>query len=293
MNVENALGLPKPFVDAATSDYTYTPGRYSVTSILGGLTRAILARRHQDEIAVDAADSVWAVFGSAVHKILEESQEGDTEFKETKLTVPVGNYTLSGIFDLYDMATGTCVDYKTGTTWKVIYDEWDDYRNQLLAYAWMLEQSGLPCRHGQIVLMLKDWSRTKAKTTADYPKHPVYVKRFEFSDRDLGYIGGAIKAAFWEIQRLEQMPDGELPPCDKESRWNKPDKWAVMKKGRKRALKLYESEEDAAIHALEVGGYVEHRPGVDGRCVDYCDVCRWCPYYQKRYGGGSDGASES
>lgn len=285
MKVTNKFSLPKPFVDAATSNHTYTPTRYSVTSIFGGLTRAILTRRHQDEITVDASDAVWAVYGSAVHKILEESQEGDTEFKETKLTVPVNGYTLSGIFDLYDAKEGLVTDYKTGSVWKVLYNEWDDYRDQILAYAWMLEQSGFQCRHGQIVLLLKDWSRTKAKTDSDYPQHPLYVKRFDFTDSDLEHMGRTIELTFYDIAELEAMDDSELPPCDDESRWAKPDKWAVMKKGRKRALKLYENEQDADIHALEVGGYVEYRPGEDTRCTGYCDVASWCPYYKDRYGG--------
>jgi len=32
---------------------------------------------------------------------------------------------------------------------------------------------------------------------------------------------------------------GTLPQCSEEERWQQPDKWALMTKGKKRALKLY------------------------------------------------------
>ena len=58
MKVTNVMGLPKPFVEAATSDHEYTEGRYSVTELLGGTCEAILKRRHSDELTDDVADRV-------------------------------------------------------------------------------------------------------------------------------------------------------------------------------------------------------------------------------------------
>lgn len=42
----NELGLPEPFVRAATSGHKYTPKRYSVSDVLGGTCEAVLKRRH-------------------------------------------------------------------------------------------------------------------------------------------------------------------------------------------------------------------------------------------------------
>ena len=144
MIITNKLCLPQPFVDAASSDYVYLPKRYSVTTVLNkGVMQMMLERRYADKITEDAADLVWAIFGTAVHSILENSKETDTQIKENKISVPVGNgYTISGIFDLYDDASGTVVDYKTTSAWKIVHNELDDYRMQILAYAWMLRQIG-------------------------------------------------------------------------------------------------------------------------------------------------------
>lgn len=54
----NELGLPQPFVDAATSNHRYKPKRYSVTDLLGGTCEAVLKRRHEGEQEEDVSDRV-------------------------------------------------------------------------------------------------------------------------------------------------------------------------------------------------------------------------------------------
>lgn len=283
--ITNKLGLPEPFVDACRSNYGYKPKRYSVTSLLKGTRQAILERRHVDEIEQDAADQVWAVFGSAVHKILEQAQETDTQLKENWISAELPNgYTVSGIFDLYDDSTGTVTDYKTATVWKVIYDDWDDYCKQLLIYVWILRQMGFDAKRGEIVALLKDHSKSKAKHEKGYPPYPVVRKVFDFTEEDIEGIGWWLKLKFQEIEKAEQLADDQLPLCTPSQRWYKPGKFAVMKKGRKRAIKLYDDRAQADIHALEIGGYVEERPGIDGRCLEYCSAAPFCAYYQEHYG---------
>lgn len=214
MIITNELNLPAPFVDAATSDYKYTPKRYSVTSVLKGVREAILQRRHDDEIEQDAADMVWAIFGSAVHSILENSQETAEQLKENWFSVDMGDgYELSGIFDLYDDATGTVTDYKTATAWKVVFGEFDDWKRQTLCYVWMLRAIGFDAKRGEIVAMLKDHSKTKAKADHTYPQHPVYRIGWDFSEQEIAECGEWLRGRFEEIKRAEVLPDDELPMC--------------------------------------------------------------------------------
>lgn len=294
MPIENKLGLPKPFVDAVTSDYKPTPKRYSATALLKGTREAILQRRHHDEIVTEVADMVFMIFGSAVHKIIEQAQEGEHELKEEYLTVDMPNgYVLSGIFDSYNDETGTVVDWKTASVWKVIYDEWEDYRKQLLIYCWMLRQLGFDAHTGEIVAMLKDHSKSKAKFDKSYPQHPVYVKRFEFTAADFDNIEEWLFAKFREIEQCEQLPDDELPVCSPEERWYKPGKWAVTKKGNKKANKLF--DEDKEAEAREYADYLAERdgkpyevtlrPGKDGKCDEYCSVCEFCSYWKEKQNG--------
>ncbi len=288
MNLTNDMGLPQPFVDAATSDHEYTQKRYSVTSVLKGTRESILQRRHDGEIEQDVSDMVWAIFGSAVHGILERSQETESQLKENWLSVDMGDgYELSGIFDLYDDSTGVVTDYKTATAWKVVFGEFDDWKRQTLCYVWMLRQIGFEKAHrGEIVAMLKDHSKTKAKADHTYPQHPVYRIGWDFTDEELEECGKALKEKFEEIRRCEQLPDDELPMCTEEERWHKADKWAVMKEGRKSAVKLYDSEQEAQERADKEGEkfYVEHRPGDDPKCRDYCSACEFCAHYRELVG---------
>lgn len=54
--ITNKMNLPKPFVDAATSNHEYKPNRYSVTEVLGGTCEAILKRRHHGEQDEDVSE---------------------------------------------------------------------------------------------------------------------------------------------------------------------------------------------------------------------------------------------
>lgn len=296
MNITNALNLPQPFVSAVEGDYRYTDKRYSVTALLKGTREAILQRRHDAEITSDVADMVWAIFGTAVHSILEGGDESESQIKENKLVVDLPNgYQLSGIFDLYDDSTGTVTDYKTASVWKIKFGCWDnwqpkpdafeDWRKQTLIYCWMLRQIGFDAKRGEIVALLKDHSKTKAKI-GEHPKLPVWQVGWNFTAQDFEDIEAWIMARFEEIQRCEQLPDNELPVCSEEERWHRPGKFAVMKPGRKSALKLYDNEEEAQARAEQEGKgcYVQSRPGSDPKCMDYCSACEFCTYWQEHYG---------
>ena len=85
------MNLPQPFVDALTRDYEYKDKRYSVTSMLKGNKEILLTRRHFNEITEDVSDSIWLLFGTAVHRILEDAKEAKDELKETKIAYEFPN----------------------------------------------------------------------------------------------------------------------------------------------------------------------------------------------------------
>lgn len=290
--ITNKLDLPKPFVDAVTSDHKYKPCRYSVTEVLGGTCEAILKRRHANDGDSDVADMVWALFGTAVHKVLQEAEATDSQLQENWLSVPIGNngYELSGIFDLYDDETKTVTDWKTCATWKVIFGDFEDWRKQTLMYCWMLRQLGLEAERGEIVAIMRDHSMRKARFEKDYPPHPVYKMGWDFEEEDFAEVEADITQWFAEVMHEETVEDAYLEPCSPEQRWHKDDKWAVMRKGQKRAVKLFDSRDDAlgfmdwlADQASNRGKplYIEERRGEDTKCESYCSVAEFCPYYQE------------
>lgn len=286
----NNLNLPQPFVDAATSHHEYKPYRYSVTEVLGGTCEAVLKRRHQGEQEEDVADKVWAIFGTAVHKVLEQAEGTESQIQEQWLSVaaPVDGYELSGIFDLYDESTGTVTDWKTTSVWQVMFGEYDKWRRQTMLYCWMLQSLGFDARRGEVVAILRDHSMRKAKTENGYPPHPVVRVSWEFTPEDMRQVERELDVWFADVRYAESLPDELLEPCSPEERWHKDDKWAVRKGTTKKALRLLNSKEEADRWIEEHSGaygsarlWIEHRDGEDTRCQSYCSVAQFCPHGRK------------
>ena len=282
MIITNNLGLPRAFVEMAKRDYEYAPNEYRVTSLLKGVRETILERRHDKEIEQDVSDMIWLLFGTAVHSILERQQEGDHEIKETRIKIPFGKYLLSGQFDLYNAETKTITDYKTASVWKVIFNNYDDWRRQLLIYAYMMHTIGFDVRNGEIVALLKDHSKRDAKVKADYPQLPVKRIVFSFNEKDFAEIEAWLISRFAEIAEAEKLPDDKLPLCTPEERFNSGDKYAVMKGKNKRAMRVLDSMEEAEEWMEANGGtHIDIRPGEDKKCIDYCSACEFCDHYRE------------
>lgn len=286
MIITNKLNLPQSFVQMAKRDYEFSPNEYRVTSMLKGIRETILERRHGKEIEQDVSDMIWLLFGTAVHSVLENQREGDNEIKETRVKISFCGYELSGQFDLYNAETLTITDYKTCSVWKVIFGDYADWKRQLLIYSYMLRSIGFEVKHGEIVAMMKDHSKKDAKVKADYPMLPVRKITFDFTEQDFTEIEDFLVHRFGEITEAEALPDYELPICTPEERFNGGDKFAVMKKGRKTALRVLDSMDAAETWKDENGGdFIETRPGEDKKCKDYCSACEFCNYYHEHVEG--------
>lgn len=287
MKITNNLNLPQPFVSAVEREYQYQEKRYSVTSILKGVRETLLLRRYHNEIESDVSDMIWLILGNAVHSVLENAEEEQHQLKETKVEYLMDNgYTLSGQQDLYDEKLKRIIDYKTGTVWKIIFDDWKDYRMQCLLYCWIFRKLGFEADNADIVMILKDFSKTKAKTEANYPKYPVYVKHFEFTEKDFIEANEFLEQKFKEIILNEKVEDDLLPICTEEERWATPTKYAIMKEGRKSAVRVFDSEKQAnyMLSTLDDKHSIEVRKGEDKKCLEYCNCNKFCSYYKSVYG---------
>lgn len=299
MNIANELGFPQPMVDAATKDYKYRPKRYSVTGIIKGTCESILSRRHAEEITVDVSEMVWAIFGSAFHKVLEESQETADEIKEGKLEMRFGEYTLSGVFDLYDYAAEKVTDYKTTSVFKVKSREFDDWRKQLALYCMILRENGFPASQGEIVALSRDYRKGEARQQIDYPQTVERIT-WHFSDAELEALRQETAERFREIEAQEALQDDDLTPCSPAERWERPTRWAVMKGTNKRAVHLYDTEQEAADAAeslntldkkAKAAYWVQERPGANVKCAEYCNCAQWCRFYRENVKGADDAES--
>lgn len=290
MKITNIYNLPQPFVDAVSKEYQVTPKRYSVTTILKDNREILLSRRHRDEIEQDVSDMIWAIFGSAVHKVLETANEHDELFKEFFMTAEIINgYYLSGICDVYDKKASEVIDYKVVSAFKCLKGDFADFRKQGLLYCYLLRRNGLEAAKATFYMILRDWQGSKARYDASYPQHQVQKVTFEFTDKDFAECEKWVIEKFKSLEHDEALLDDEVPVCSPESRWKTQTVYAVMKKGRKTALKLCDTEAEAEKYKADKGGdYIDVRNGTDRKCAEYCSCAAFCEYYQKQYGGSDE-----
>ena len=78
MKITNKFGMPKPFVDFAIND-KYSKGKadISVTTLIDSPRIRIMKEQYDEDIEVDAVDMIWALFGTAVHSVLDMIYRSD------------------------------------------------------------------------------------------------------------------------------------------------------------------------------------------------------------------------
>ena len=279
MIVRNELGLPQAFINALNLERHNEKGCYSATTLLKGAMETILTDRHFDEIEIDVADCVWQIWGTAVHLIFEKA--GIKGFTEEKFEFPVSNSKVTGKVDLYDLENEIVYDWKTASVWKVQFNDFSDWDKQGLIYAWLMKKDGLNVKEIKFVALLKDHSKSKARKDFEYPQKPTVVHTVKVTEEALAEIETFITGKVKQFEEAEKLADEKICPCSKEERWATEDKWAIMKAGRKTALKVCNSEEEAKSLIDQMGGTsIEYRAGESKKCVDYCNCKVFCPFYK-------------
>jgi len=283
--ITNVMGLPEALVRAVDSQPHNKPGQVSVTTLLKGTKDIILTERHWDEIEVDVADLVNIIFGKATHKTLET--EGVDTFAEEGLSAEIDGVTVTGTMDSYDMAAEIVDDYKTASVWKVIFKDYKDWEMQGKGYGWLLRLNGFKVKKARFTALLKDHKKTEARRDSTYPQKPCVVHEFPITDADVYEFERFARAKISEIKNFRVMADDAIPPCRPDERWAKETTFAVMKEGRKSAIKVCATKEEAdKVSAENNGSFVVERVGDDTKCMGYCNVAPFCSYYREKYGKG-------
>lgn len=270
----NKLGLPQAIVDAVTNDqYSKGDADISVTGLLRPPRMSILEEKFADQIEEDASDRIWSLWGQSIHTTLERANR--VAIAERRLSIQIEGWIVSGGMDVYE-EKGILLDYKVTSVWKVINGDLEEWTKQLNLYAVILRHHSYQVSKLQVVAILRDWSKLEAERNPEYPQAQVVNINIPLWDE---------KKAF-EFMRerviLHKQARITLPECTPEDRWQKADVWAVMKQGRKSAVKLYSTENEARAHVgFDRSLYVVLRPGVSVRCKSYCLVSRVCAQYQK------------
>ena len=292
MKITNKFNVPETLVALATRDY-YTKGKsdYSVTEIISPPRIQRLRRKHFEEIEQDVSDMLWMLLGTALHVVAERSEvSGHTN--EERLSAGINGIILSGAIDLQkDEADGvTITDYKFTSAWALMNDkpEWEQQQN---IYKYLVERvKKKPVKGLKICALIRDWSRRDAQNKPDYPQAPIQVIDIPMwtFDRTEAFIKERV-----EMHRDSKVSadwGDELPLCSDEERWLRPTTYAVKKDGRKTAIRVFDTQDEADALLKEMPekdkGFIEIRKGEAVRCTgNFCGVSQWCSQYQNELKG--------
>ena len=306
MKITNKFGMPQPFVDFAIND-KYSKGKadISITSLIDSPRVRIMKDVYNEDIEVDAVDMVWALFGTAVHSVLENSNQyprighpSQKIINEERLYSDRNGWIISGALDRQEIKDGlaTIVDYKVTSVWSVIYGK-PEWEKQLNCYGWLFKESHLSKKWRpkslKICAILRDWNRRDAERKEDYPKAPIVFVDIPLWDDDVIEKYVCDRIALHQEAQINYDLDGVLPLCSDEEMWKKNDTWAVKKKGQKRAIRVLDSEQEAVkymdwhnetdkAYTKKTHLELEFRVGEYTRCGNYCSVADFCNQYKER-----------
>lgn len=283
MKLTNKFGLPDPVVKALTrNEYSKGESNRSITQLIDAPRVRILRQENWASLEEDVSEKMWAVLGTAAHKMFEETGD-EKHVSEERLFTEIDGWVISGAIDVQKIEDDgiTIMDYKTTSVWSVILGkiEWE---RQLNCYASLVRRvKGSHVKALKVIAILRDWRSRDAQEKADYPKAPIVeidVPMWTPEEQDR-YLNERV--SIHQEAEFERLTGLELPFCSKEERWEKPAVFAVKKIGNKRAVKLYDNEAAAQADLVQ-GQEIEHRPGEATRCVNnWCRVNAWCSQYQR------------
>ena len=281
MQVTNVHNLPEPLVTLARREY-YSKGaaQYSVTEIMSPPKIRRMREKYDDQIVTDVSQMLWSLLGSALHVVMERGETSGW-IKEERLFAEVDGVSISGAIDLQEEGEGgiTIYDYKFTSAWAVMQEK-EEWIQQLNIYKWLIETVKQRKVVGlKICAMVRDYSKHDLREA--YPAAPICVIDIPLWD--------SVKTEMYIRERLEMHRESkmradfeeELQNCSNEERWMSETTFAVKREGRKTAIRVFKTIEEATELAEKEKGYVETRLGEPRRCTgDFCGVSQWCAQYQ-------------
>ena len=281
MQVTNVHNLPEPLVTLARREY-YSKGaaQYSVTEIMSPPKIRRMREKYDDQIVTDVSQMLWSLLGSALHVVMERGETSGW-IKEERLFAEVDGVSISGAIDLQEEGEAgiTIYDYKFTSAWAVMQEK-EEWIQQLNIYKWLVETVKQRKVVGlKICAMVRDYSKHDLREA--YPAAPICVIDIPLWD--------SVKTEMYIRERLEMHRESkmradfedDLQNCSNEERWMSETTFAVKREGRKTAIRVFKTIEEATELAEKEKGYVETRLGEPRRCTgDFCGVSQWCAQYQ-------------
>ena len=324
MKYTNNQGLPKSVTnliekiqnsyDKGISDYT--PSSLIRPYYLARLEDYInntpveeLKAKGMDELTVDYSSQLPPIEGQILHALLENSAE-DSDLKETRVYRRFGLHLVGAQFDSAIVKDEILDDYKYSVSYKFkknfdgTMTEIDDWETQVNIERYILTKGGwyrkaigdfkeepnyeqipiqMDIKKVRIIGFIKDFSLADADRDPLYPQTRILSRGVPIwpDERVEQYV-------FDRIQGHESSKKShyyEVPQCTKKEMWVTQVKWALMKRGNKKAVKLYPSKSEAEDRCIgDSKLFVEERPARRNRCLihkngeSYCPVAHFCQH---------------
>lgn len=305
-------GLPEEVFALIKHDWynkkSQLPNYCSVTDLLNPPKIFYLKKRFYDEVEVPASRLLEITYGNVWHlglaEILKLSPDCIVE-QRIYFTINLNGkkYVITGKPDAYKISEKKLIDHKETSVWTIIKESRiDEWSKQLNIYAYALrkgfytkdmEESSIagtfmnkrvPINLLEIQAKGRDWRKAEARKGNYIGK----VSTIPIKLLDIDEAENMIKVLLSNIVKYEDVDVNDIPECNFHERWETKKQFAVMKKGRKSAVRLYDNIEDAKQHiyyktkkADKSKCYIQERPSEMVRCRDYCYYNKYCNYYQQ------------
>jgi len=292
MKYTNRHNIPQEIINAVHND-SYNKGKatISATGLLQPPRIRLLAQENYEKLTIDVSDEIWKLLGQSVHTILERANENNEDvITEQRMFTVVNDWTVSGQTDSIDVKSNTLKDYKVTSVWSIVSAlkegkaEWEQ---QLNIYAYLYQQTtGKTIDQLNIIAIARDWNKNQyLRSGGDYPPSPVTVLDIDlWSDEEQeDFIKQRV--SIHQEAEVDYLINDKLPFCTDEERWRRKDTYRVEKKGRKSAVRVLDTQEEADKYMeghkdIKLLKVVEAK-GECVRCANYCDVAEFCNQYNE------------
>lgn len=286
-NWTNKHNLPDRVLRILGHWYKPLPDRISTTRLIDEPLPYTIAMKYWNTFSRDYSDMLNTIWGISLHDKIEK-ETPDDESAEEKIVVKIDGVEIVCKSDnkegsiLRDTKTMKVYPLVNKSIWKKKLAE---FACQTNVYAWAWWKKGVEITDIHLDVYMRDWNLRDSLINKEYPKCPfveVPVKLWTHAQQEQ-YVRDQIE--------LHTM--GAWTECSPEAKWQKPTRYAIMKKGQKKAVAasipktrepilteamVYKIAETKNITIDNNNYYIRKTDGECTRCAFFCPVRSICKH---------------